>query len=74
METLKIRAGESGLKIAYNPPGDGLCFYSAAGHQLGLPALAVRKMIFQYLKSNQYDVRLLVNFVYVACNSVKMLL
>ena len=32
MELLKSRIEEASLKITYNPPGDGLCSYSAAGY------------------------------------------
>ena len=34
--SVQSRIEEAGLKGSYNPPGDGLCFYSAAGYQLGL--------------------------------------
>ena len=56
MEVLQNRIAEAGLRISYNPPGDGLCFYSAAGFQLGLSSRTVRNMVFEYLESNRYDV------------------
>ena len=56
METLQSRIEEAGLTISFNPPGDRLCFYSAAGFQLGLSANTVRNMVFEYLESNCYDV------------------
>jgi hypothetical protein len=56
MEVLQNRIAEAGLRISYNPPGDGLSFYSAAGFQLGLSSRTVRNMVFEYLESNRYDV------------------
>ena len=59
MELLKSRIEEAGLKITYNPPGDGMCFYSAAGYQLGLSSMTVRNMVFEYLESNRCDVSII---------------
>ena len=33
---LRQRIEEEGFEIAFNPPGDGSCFYRAAAFQLGL--------------------------------------
>lgn len=30
------RVKEEGFKVEYYPPGDGMCFYAAVTHQLGL--------------------------------------
>ena len=52
------------IKISYNPPGDGLCFYSAAGFQLGLSSRSrtVQNIVFEYLESNRYDVSIAIFF------------
>ena len=44
MELLKSKIEEACLKITYNPLGDGLCFCSAAGYQLGLSSMTVHNM------------------------------
>ena len=56
MELLQLL---DGLKITFDPPDDGLCFYGAVGYQLGLPAETVRDRVFEYLKENRYDVSIL---------------
>jgi hypothetical protein len=65
MEVLQSRIEETGLKISYNPPGDGLWrFYSAAGFQLGLSSRSrtVQNIVFEYLESNRYDVSIAIFF------------
>jgi hypothetical protein len=65
MEVLQSRIEEAGLKISYNPPGDGLwLFYSAAGFQLGLSSRSrtVQNIVFEYLESNRYDVSIAIFF------------
>jgi hypothetical protein len=64
IEVLQSRIEEAGLKISYNPPGDGLCFYSAAGFQLGLSSRSrtVQNIVFEYLESNRYDVSIAIFF------------
>lgn len=52
------RVKEEGLKIDFDPSGDGMCFYAAVGHQLGMSANAVHSMVFNYLKHHRYDVRI----------------
>ena len=51
---------DQGYKIAYNPPGDGNCQFSALSHQLqklGIfsSAETMREEIVDYLESNPYD-------------------
>ena len=63
MELLKSRIeDQTGLKITYNPPGDGLCFYLAAGYQLGHSVMTARNMVFEYPESNRSDVSVSVGF------------
>ena len=59
LQLLESRIKEADLKITFNPPGDGLCFYAAAGHQLGLSAETVRDRVFEFLEKNRYDVSIL---------------
>ena len=59
LQLLESRIKEAGLKITFNPPGDGLCFYRAAGYQLGLSGEALRDRVFEFLKENRYNVSIL---------------
>ena len=60
-QLLKSRIKEAGLKQAFNPPGDGLCFYWAAGYQWPCSAETLRDTIFKYLKKYRYDVSILLD-------------
>ena len=59
LQLLESRIKEAGLKKAFNPPDDGLCFYEAVGYQLGRPAEMVRDRVFELLKENRQDVSIL---------------
>jgi hypothetical protein len=63
MEVLNKRIQEAGLRISFNPPGDGMCFYSAAGFQLGLSSTTVQNIVFEYLESNRYDVSICISLL-----------
>ena len=54
---LQQRIEEEGFEIAFNPPGDGSCFYRAAAFQLGFKSAEIlHNLIFDYLESHQSDV------------------
>lgn len=53
---LRQRIEEEGFEIAFNPPGDGSCFYQAAAFQLGLKSEILHNLIFNYLGNHQFDV------------------
>ena len=55
---LQQRIEEEGFEIAFNPPGDGSCFYRAAAlaFQLGFKLEIFYNLIFDYLESHQFDV------------------
>ena len=61
MELLESEIKKAGFKMTFNPPDDGLCFYGAAGYQLGLSAEMVRDRVFEYLKKNRKDVSILLD-------------
>ena len=42
---LQQRTEEEGFKIAFNPPGDGNCFYRAAAFQLGFKLEILHNLI-----------------------------
>ena len=46
---LQQRIEEEGFEIAFNPPGDGSCFYRAAAFQLGFKSGILHNLIFDYL-------------------------
>ena len=43
---------EEGFEIAFNPPGDGSCFYRAAAFQLGFKS----EILHNLIESHQFDV------------------
>ena len=53
---LRQRIEEEGFEIAFNPPGDGSCFYRAAAFQLGLKSEILHNLTFNYLGNHQFDV------------------
>ncbi|KAL9961802.1 hypothetical protein ACROYT_G030823 [Oculina patagonica] len=44
-----------GFEVDFDPPGNGMCFYAAAGHQLGMNAIAVQRLLFNYLHHHRYE-------------------
>lgn len=69
-ERLGRRVEEAGLRILYDPPADGDCFYHAAAYQLGCSSQLVKNILFDFLKNNQIDVSNLLiissyNFLYI---------
>jgi hypothetical protein len=59
---LQSRIEEAELKISYLPPGDGLCFCSAAGFQLGLSCAEYSVWVLACMESNRYDVSIEIFF------------
>ena len=55
-KTLLERVRGEGFEVDFDPPGNGMCFYAATGHQLGMSANAVHKLIFNYLHHHRYKV------------------
>ena len=45
------RVKEEGFEVEYYPPGDGMCFYTAVSHQLGLSPSIWYITIFQLDKA-----------------------
>ena len=63
---LQQRIEEEGFEIAFNPPGDGSCFYRAAAFQLGFKSEILHNLIFDYLESHQFDVSYFTNVLVIA--------
>ena len=53
---LQRRIDEEGFETAFNPPGDGSCFYRAVALQLGFKSDILQNLIFDYLEHHQFDV------------------
>ena len=47
---LQQRIEDEGFEIAFNPSGDGSCFYRAAAFQLGFKSGILHNPIFDYLE------------------------
>ena len=45
-----------GYEVTFNPPGDGDCFYTSAAKALGIEKQSLKKVVFDFLKSHQFDV------------------
>ena len=54
-ETLLERVRE-GFDVNFDPPGNGMCFYAATGHQLSMSANTVHNLIFNHLHQHGYEV------------------
>ena len=53
---LRRRIVEEGFEMAFNPPGDGNCFYRAAAFQLGFKSQILHNLIFYYLEGHPFGV------------------
>ena len=58
---LQQRIEEEGFEIAFNPPGDGSCFYRAAAFQLEFKSEILHDLVFDYLESHQFDISYFIN-------------
>ena len=38
-KTLLERVRGEGFEVDFDPPGNGMCFYAATGHQLGMSTM-----------------------------------
>lgn len=54
--TLLERLSEEGYVIDLDPAGNGMCFYAAVAHQLGISPIQIRDMLFDYLLKHRYNV------------------
>ena len=50
------RVERLGYEVTFNPPGDGDCFYASAAKALGIETQSLKKVVFEFLKSHQFDV------------------
>jgi len=53
-----------GYEVTFNPPGDGDCFYASEAKALGIETQSLKKVVFDFLKSHQFDVT--IQLMYVA--------
>ena len=47
---MEKRVEQLGYDVAFNPPGDGDCFYASAAKALGIETQGLKKVIFDFLK------------------------
>ena len=52
------RVEQLGYNVVYNLPGDGGCFYASAARALRIESQGLKNVIFDFLKSHQFDVRI----------------
>jgi len=45
-----------GYEVTLYPLGDGDCFYASAARALGIETQSLKKVVFDFLKSHQFDV------------------
>ena len=43
-------------EVSFNPPGIGNCFYASAAKTLEIETQSLKKVVFDFLKSHQFDV------------------
>ena len=53
---MEKRVERLGYEVTFNPPGDGDCLYASATKALGIKTQSLKKGIFDFLKSHQFDV------------------
>ena len=53
---LRERIHAEGFEIVYDPPGNEMCFYDAAGYLLRESGQNLKERVFQYLRENRCDV------------------
>ena len=44
-----------GYDVSFNPPGDGELFYASAAKTLEIETQGLKKVIFDFMKSHQFD-------------------
>ena len=53
---MEERVERLGYEATLNPPGDGDCFYASAAKALQIETQSLKKVVFDFLKSHQFDV------------------
>ena len=51
-----IKSRALGYEVSFNPPGNGDCFYASAAKALKIETQSLKKVVFDFLKSDQFDV------------------
>ena len=74
MDTFQKRSDRNGFWVSFDPRGDGNCFFSAAGFQLGQDGAKLKEATYKYLKKQQIDMSksttLLINILEIRLKSV----
>ena len=50
------RVRGEGFEVVLDPPGDGICFFYAATHQLDMSATTAQNIYIVYLHRHRYEV------------------
>ena len=53
---MEKRVKRLGYDVSFSPPGDGDFFYASAAKALGIETQGLKNVIFDFLKSHQFDV------------------
>jgi len=53
---MEKRVERLGYEVTLNPPGDGDCCYTSAAKALQMETQSLKKVVFDFLKSHQFDV------------------
>ena len=56
MDKFQKRIDKNGFQVSFDPRGDGNCFFSAAGFQLGRDEAKHKEATFKYPERQQIDV------------------
>ena len=74
MDTFQKRIYRNGFRVSFDPIGDGNCFFSAAGFQLGQDDAKLKEAFYKYREKQQIDVNksttLLINILEIKLESV----
>jgi len=53
---MEKRVGRLAYEVTFHPPGEGDCFYASAAKTLQIETQSLEKVVFDFLKSHQFDV------------------
>ena len=53
---MEKRVERLGYEVTFNPPGYGDSFYASAAKALEIETQSLKKVVFDFLKSHQFDV------------------
>ena len=56
---MEKRVKRLGYEVTFNTPRDGDCFYASAAKALRIETQILKKVVFDFLKSHQFDVSIL---------------